>query len=71
MNNVFVKYTGQKPSLKVQFPVPLTSLSEREGEPIEFRRGKPVQLSAEYAAQLLKASPNVFEKVEQIDGGKK
>lgn len=64
MNNVKVKYTGQKPCLKVQFPVPLTSLSEREGEPVEFRRGKPVDLTPEYAAQLLKSAPDVFMKVD-------
>jgi hypothetical protein len=66
VNNVFVKYTGQKPTLKVPFPCPLTSLSMKEAE-IEFQRGKPTQISAEYAAQLLKAAPDTFKKVEDDD----
>jgi hypothetical protein len=63
VSNVKVKYTGQKAALKVQFPCPLTSLSMKEAE-IEFRRGKPTEITAEYAAQLLKAAPNIFEKVD-------
>jgi hypothetical protein len=64
VNDVFVKYVGQKPIYTVQFPVPTVAKSEFDGDPVEFRKNKPVKLSYQRAMQLLKHAPAMFEKVE-------
>jgi hypothetical protein len=64
VDDVYVKYTGQKKQLTVQFPVPFVAKSEAEGDPVEFKKGKPVKLPYRQAEQLLKVAGNIFEKVD-------
>jgi hypothetical protein len=64
VNDVYVKYTGPKAALNVQFPLPFVAKCEADGDPLTLRRGKPTKVTYEQSQQLLAHAPDVIERVE-------
>lgn len=56
-------YSGPKPRRIVEYPIPLITKSEKEGE-VTFVRGEATECPEKIARQLLDMAPEYFKTVE-------